>query len=255
MQDEMENFIQLYNTFCVDDPDRERQLLVKSLNLLYMLVSNKLSEFHAEVGNSCQFQLQLELLTEEELQSPLIQFSVNIEGYLTTGRYNKIHECMNKLPNPIFSHLMVYLLHSIRYLRMDRIRYRADIENCVEVSYRQMDLSEFARIINWADSPDDLIQYIHSQHVFLVCTIHSQPNWIIDQNNILSFPHKVLESQEITKQTLGDLIKQVNDIQTISIVCSTMKNRNNTPQNEFIVWVICSSYIVHHLSEKTVYIC
>ena len=185
MQDEMDNFIQLYNTFCVDDPNRERQLLVKSLNLLYMLVSNKLSEFHAE----------LELLTEEELQSPLIQFSVNIEGYLTTGRYNKIHECMNKLPNPIFSHLMVYLLHSIR----------ADIENCVEVSYRQLDLGEFARIINWADSPDDLIQYIHSQH----------PNWVIDQNHVLSFPHKVFESQEITKQTLGDLIKQVNDIQTI----------------------------------------
>ncbi len=57
MQDEMDNFIQLYNTFCVDDPNRERQLLVKSLNLLYMLVSNKLSEFHAEVSSCCQFSL------------------------------------------------------------------------------------------------------------------------------------------------------------------------------------------------------
>ena len=52
---------------------------------------------------------------------------------------------------------------------------------------------------------------------------------------MLSFPHKVLESQEITKQTLGDLIKQVNDIQTILGVCWKMKNRNGTFKKDFKV--------------------
>lgn len=238
MQDCIDMFIQLYNTFCVDDPNRERQLLVKSLNLLYMLVSNRLSEFHAEVSASCQNSLQLELLTEEELQSPLIQFSVNIEGYLTTGRYNKIHECMNKLPNPIFSHLMVYLLHSIRQFLLEGVNRRSDIENCVEVSYRQLDLGEFARIINWADSPEDLIQYIRSQHVSFGCCIELQPNWVIDQNHVLSFPHVVMESQEITKQTLGDLIKQVNDIQTILGVCWRIKNGNGFFKKETRVLMV-----------------
>ena len=46
--------------------------------------------------------------------NPLIQFSVNIEGYLTTGRYNRIQECMENLPNEHFVHLMDYLVNSIR---------------------------------------------------------------------------------------------------------------------------------------------
>ena len=49
MQSEISNYIQLYKTFCVDDPNTERQLLVKSLNLLYLLISNNLPAFHAEV--------------------------------------------------------------------------------------------------------------------------------------------------------------------------------------------------------------
>ena len=50
MQDEIENYIQLYNSFCEEDPNKDRQLLVKSLNLLFLLVSNNLSAFHAEVA-------------------------------------------------------------------------------------------------------------------------------------------------------------------------------------------------------------
>ena len=49
MQSEISNTIQLYKTFCADDPNTERQLLVKSLNLLYLLISNNLPAFHAEV--------------------------------------------------------------------------------------------------------------------------------------------------------------------------------------------------------------
>ena len=49
MQSEISNTIQLYKTFCVDDPNTERQLLIKSLNLLYLLISNNLPTFHAEV--------------------------------------------------------------------------------------------------------------------------------------------------------------------------------------------------------------
>lgn len=49
MQDEISNYIQLYNTFCKDDTDMNRKLLVMSLNLLYLLITNDLSAFHAEV--------------------------------------------------------------------------------------------------------------------------------------------------------------------------------------------------------------
>ena len=49
MKDEISNYIQLYNTFCKDDTNMDRKLLVMSLNLLYLLITNDLSAFHAEV--------------------------------------------------------------------------------------------------------------------------------------------------------------------------------------------------------------
>jgi hypothetical protein len=91
------------------------------------------------------------------MESPLIQFSVNIEGYLTTGRYNKIQECMGNLPDPIFSHLMKYLLDSIR----------SDIENCIEVSYHWISLTDFCKISGMNGSMDEIKEYIRKVHVGL----------------------------------------------------------------------------------------
>jgi hypothetical protein len=43
------DYIQLYKTFCAKDSNAQRKLLIESLQLLYLLVSNNLSAFHAEV--------------------------------------------------------------------------------------------------------------------------------------------------------------------------------------------------------------
>ena len=50
MPDDISNYIQLYKTFCSQDTNAERVLLVESLNLLYLLITNNLSAFHAEVS-------------------------------------------------------------------------------------------------------------------------------------------------------------------------------------------------------------
>lgn len=88
----------------------------------------------------------------------MIQFSVNIEGYLTTGRYNRIQECVQNLPHPIFSHLMDYLVESIR----------EDIENCIEVSYKQLHIQEYCRLVNWKSSIDEAASFISQNHVLVV---------------------------------------------------------------------------------------
>lgn len=49
MPEELENMIEMYKSLCPQDPDRERQLVVEALHLLYLLVSRDLSSFHAEV--------------------------------------------------------------------------------------------------------------------------------------------------------------------------------------------------------------
>lgn len=50
MHEEILNYIDLYTSLCLSDSNRERKLLVESIHLLYLLVSNDLSTFHAEVS-------------------------------------------------------------------------------------------------------------------------------------------------------------------------------------------------------------
>ena len=55
MPDDVLNYIQLYKTFCSKDVNLERVLLIESIHLLYLLVVNNLSAFHAQVPSLSQF--------------------------------------------------------------------------------------------------------------------------------------------------------------------------------------------------------
>jgi len=111
------------------------------------------------------------------MNNPLIQFSVNIEGYLTTGRYNKIQENMQHIPHPLFSYLMSGLLDSIR----------EDIESCIEESYHKLSVEDFCRTVNWNGSLDEIMQYINAVH----------SNWVVC-DGIIYFPRK-MESEKKEK--------------------------------------------------------
>lgn len=50
MHEEILNYIDLYTSLCPTDSNKERKLLMESIHLLYLLVSNDLSTFHAEVS-------------------------------------------------------------------------------------------------------------------------------------------------------------------------------------------------------------
>ena len=56
MPNDLSSYIQLYKTFCSQDTNEERIILIESLNLLYLLVTNNLSAFHAEVEFFSSFQ-------------------------------------------------------------------------------------------------------------------------------------------------------------------------------------------------------
>lgn len=127
--------------------------------------------------------------------SPLIQFSIDVEGYLTTGRYSKLQECMQHLPDEMFSHLMRYLLESIQ----------EDIESCIEVSFREMSLDQFLTMINWKGSLDDLLKHIQETH---------GNRWEV-RDGMIFFPVKRVEDAMEAKKTLGDLIVQLNDFEKI----------------------------------------
>ena len=62
---------------------------------------------------------------------------------------------MQNLPHPIFSHLLDYLVDSIR----------EDIESCIEVSYKQLGIQEFCQMINWKGTVEEAARFITEQHV------------------------------------------------------------------------------------------
>ena len=76
---------------------------------------------------------------------------------------------MQNLPHPIFSHLINYLVDSIR----------EDIENCIEISYKQLAIQEYCQMINWKGTVEEAALFIAEHHVCCYCEL----NLLMDRKN------------------------------------------------------------------------
>jgi len=114
-----------------------RKCHVLGLNLMNLLVDNRLSEFHAE----------LELLTETEASNPLVSFPIELERQLMVGLYDKV--LSTTAPDPSFQFFVDNLLQTVR----------DSIADCMEVSYKEMTLEDARTMIKF-DSQEELLEYI-----------------------------------------------------------------------------------------------
>ena len=80
----------------------ERKCHILGLNLLHLLVDNRLSEFHAE----------LELLTEKEASHSLVSFPIELERQLMVGMYDKVLNV--QVPHPSFQFFVDNLVQTVR---------------------------------------------------------------------------------------------------------------------------------------------
>lgn len=127
-----------------------RKCHVLGLNLMYLLVDNRLSEFHAE----------LELLTEQEAMDPLISFPIELERQLMVGLYDKV--LTTTVPHPSFQFFIDSLLLTVR----------DGIADCMEVAYSTMKLQDAAKLMRYEDAPEQqVLEYIRE----------SRDDWIIQQ--------------------------------------------------------------------------
>ncbi|CAN0421390.1 unnamed protein product, partial [Discosporangium mesarthrocarpum] len=69
-----------YLDFAGELPPTETRSAVQGLNLLFLLVENRLAEFHS----------QLELLSDEERENDCVSFPVKLEQYLMVGSYDQV---------------------------------------------------------------------------------------------------------------------------------------------------------------------
>uniref|UniRef100_A0A7S2WC72 PCI domain-containing protein n=2 Tax=Rhizochromulina marina TaxID=1034831 RepID=A0A7S2WC72_9STRA len=118
------------------------------LNLMNLLVENRLAEFHSEV----------ELLTEAERASPAVAFPMQIEEHLMMGSYNRVLMARKSIPAPTFELFMELVTDTVR----------TSIAECAEVSYSKLSVAAAMEMMMF-DSPDKLQDFV--QESFATWTI------------------------------------------------------------------------------------
>lgn len=116
-----------------DKDGAEMRSMVLGLNLMHLLVENKLSEFHS----------QLELIPVIIRQQRNTAFPILLEQYLMEGNFSKLFTSGKELPDPIYSEFMDQLFDFAR----------EEIVSCCEAAYTNLQLSDMQRMMGLEGSP------------------------------------------------------------------------------------------------------
>jgi 26S proteasome regulatory subunit N12 len=147
------------------------------LNLLYLLVENKLSDFHCE----------LELLSEEQRAHTHVSFCTQLDQHLTVGSYDQVMSAAAHPPVPFYSFFLKSLLETVR----------VNIAECAAASYSKFSLQGATEILMFANDKDTLA-FITAQY----------PDWAVNASEIDLRAAKKARSEELSAhrlitQTLG----------------------------------------------------
>ena len=117
--------------------------VVTGLNLMFLLVENRLAEFHSE----------LELLSEAERSIEAIAFPIRLEQYLMVGAFNQVLSAKSLQPHPSFAFFMASVVDTVR----------ENIAECAEVAYPSLNEAAAMELL-MLDSAADLAAFIASNH-------------------------------------------------------------------------------------------
>lgn len=139
-------------------PGMPRKNHITGLNLMALLVTASSSEFHSE----------LELLQDNQLSDPCIQFPIAVERKFMVGIYDEILSMA--LPHPTYQFFMDQLAGTVRDA----------IADCIEVSYTSLTLQQAAEIMKFdhASELQDFMDYVET----------SREDWIIENDTITFQP-------------------------------------------------------------------
>ena len=125
-----------------------RKCHILGLNLMNLLVDNRLSEFHAE----------LELLAEEESRNVFVTFPINLERKLMVGIYDEVLNVT--VPDPSYQFFVDNLLQTVR----------DSIADCVEVSYKTMKIADAMTMMKFG-TQQELLEYVEE----------CRDDWIVEE--------------------------------------------------------------------------
>ena len=113
-------------------PASPQENLVTGLNLLRLLVQNRIAEFHTE----------LELIPPEAHADKHIKHVTNLEQQLMEGSYNKVLQAGGALPSPDYAHFMSMLTATVR----------DEIAACMEKAYATLTVTAAAKMLGMASA-------------------------------------------------------------------------------------------------------
>merc|ERR1711862_482272 len=158
---------------------------VLGLNLMYLLVENRLSEFHSELE---------ELLVESDettSNNPFVSFPITLERQLMVGSYDEVLNAGSNVPDPSYNFFMENLLETVR----------ENIADCIEVSYKSLPSPDAATMMKFG-SVGELQGYIQEKRA----------DWIVEGDRLtfqpppmgrkaVDIPSKNLISQSLSYAT------------------------------------------------------
>ncbi|XP_021894848.1 26S proteasome non-ATPase regulatory subunit 8 homolog A [Carica papaya] len=159
-------------------PPSPQEYPILGLNLLRLLVQNRIAEFHTE----------LELLSSTALENPCIKHAVELEQSFMEGAYNRVLSARQTAPDETYVYFMDLLAKTVR----------DEIAGCSEKAYDYLSISDATKMLLFS-SEKELLEYVKEDH----------PEWEV-KNGFVFFqkaketaPCKEIPSLQLINQTLS----------------------------------------------------
>ncbi|XP_022743328.1 26S proteasome non-ATPase regulatory subunit 8 homolog A [Durio zibethinus] len=159
-------------------PPSPQEYPILGLNLLRLLVQNRIAEFHTE----------LELLSATALENPCIKHAVELEQSFMEGAYNRVLSARQTAPHETYVYFMDLLAKTVR----------DEIAGCSEKAYDYLSINDARQMLLFS-SDQELLEYIKEEH----------PEWEVKKGFVFfqkakeSAPSKEIPSLQLINQTLS----------------------------------------------------
>ncbi|KAM6557746.1 hypothetical protein CsatB_004765 [Cannabis sativa] len=159
-------------------PPSSQEHPILGLNLLRLLVQNRIAEFHTE----------LELLSSSALENPCIKHAVELEQSFMEGAYNRVLSARQTVPHETYVYFMDLLAKTVR----------DEIAGCSEKAYDFLSIKDACQMLLYT-SEQELLKYIDEEH----------PEWEVKDGLVIfqkakeSAPCKEIPSLQLINQTLS----------------------------------------------------